>query len=81
MENWAIPYFGRFRLAEVEPPDVRAFVAKLEAAGLRAERVFLGQGLAPRNAAVGVLTRDLQTCQACDECSCRLLPKAESNAD
>ncbi|HEU0019238.1 MAG TPA: tyrosine-type recombinase/integrase [Thermoleophilaceae bacterium] len=34
MERWAIPYFERFQLAEVEPPDVRAFVGHLEAKGL-----------------------------------------------
>ncbi len=27
MERWAFPYFARFRLADVEPPDVREFVA------------------------------------------------------
>jgi integrase len=30
----AIPFFGRYRLAEVEPPDVRLFVAHLERKGL-----------------------------------------------
>lgn len=35
MERWSIPYFGRARLEEVEPPDVRAFICHLEAAGLR----------------------------------------------
>jgi integrase len=35
MERWAIPYFRDSRLEEVEPPDVRAFVVHLEAAGLR----------------------------------------------
>jgi hypothetical protein len=34
LERFAIPDFGRFRLAEVEPPDVRAFVAALEGRGL-----------------------------------------------
>lgn len=35
MERWAFPYFARYRLADVEPPDVREFIAHLEAAGLR----------------------------------------------
>jgi integrase len=35
MEQWALPYFGRCRLSEVEAPDVRAFVAHMEAKGLR----------------------------------------------
>ena len=35
VENWAVPYFDGYRLAEVEPPDVRAFVGHLEEAGLR----------------------------------------------
>jgi len=30
----AIPYFRGYKLAEVEPPDVRRFIAKLEADGL-----------------------------------------------
>jgi integrase len=34
LERWAIPYFRRYRLAEVEPPDVREFVGHLEANGL-----------------------------------------------
>lgn len=35
MENWTLPYFRGFKLADVEPPDVRAFIARLEAGGLR----------------------------------------------
>ena len=35
MEQWALPYFGRYRLSDVEAPDVRAFVAHIEAKGLR----------------------------------------------
>jgi site-specific recombinase XerD len=34
MERWTIPYFRPYRLAEIEPPDVRAFVGHLEAEGL-----------------------------------------------
>jgi integrase len=34
-ERWVLPYFVGFKLAEVEPPDVRAFVGHLEEAGLR----------------------------------------------
>ncbi len=30
LERWAIPYFRGQRLAEVEPPDVRAFVSSME---------------------------------------------------
>ena len=32
IEQYAIPFFRRFRLADVEPPDVREFVAYLELA-------------------------------------------------
>lgn len=39
VERWAIPFFARFKLAEIEPPDVRAFVTHLEASGLRASTV------------------------------------------
>src|SRR5262245_52134545 len=35
LERWAFPYFRRHRLADVEPPDVREFVAHLEREGLR----------------------------------------------
>ena len=35
IERWAVPFFRGHKLAEVEPPDVRAFVGHLEAAGLR----------------------------------------------
>jgi integrase len=35
MEGWVLPFFARYRLADVEAPDVRAFVSHLEAAGLR----------------------------------------------
>jgi integrase len=35
MENWTVPHFRGFKLAEIEPPDVREFIARLEAAGLR----------------------------------------------
>jgi hypothetical protein len=35
MERWTIPYFQRYRLSEVEPPDVREFIGHLEAKGLR----------------------------------------------
>lgn len=35
IERWAIPYFRGYRLEEVEPPDVRAFIGHLEAKGLR----------------------------------------------
>lgn len=34
LERWAVPYFGRRRLAKVERRHVRAFVTHLEAAGL-----------------------------------------------
>jgi integrase len=34
LTRYAIPYFDRYRLADVEPPDVRAFVSHLEAKGL-----------------------------------------------
>jgi integrase len=39
MERWALPYFASFKLAEVEPPDVRAFVGHLGDAGLRPSSV------------------------------------------
>jgi integrase len=39
LENWTIPYFGGCRLADVEPPDVRAFVTHLDEAGLRASTI------------------------------------------
>lgn len=39
VERWAIPFFARLKLAEIEPPDVRAFVTHLEASGLRASTV------------------------------------------
>ena len=35
LKRWAIPHFRGYRLEEVEPPDVRAFVTYLEGAGLR----------------------------------------------
>jgi integrase len=35
MERWSIPYFRRFKLAEVEPPDVREFIGHLAAKGLK----------------------------------------------
>ncbi|HMC50321.1 MAG TPA: site-specific integrase [Solirubrobacterales bacterium] len=35
MERWVIPHFGGCRLDEVEPPDVRDFIAELDEAGLR----------------------------------------------
>ncbi len=34
LERHAIPFFARYRLAEIEPADVRAFVQRLEGAGL-----------------------------------------------
>lgn len=34
VERYAIPHFGSIRLAEIEPPDVRRFVRRLEGAGL-----------------------------------------------
>lgn len=39
MRRWTIPYFRRYRLAELDPPDVRAFVGHLEAAGLKPSTV------------------------------------------
>jgi integrase len=39
LEKWVIPEFGRFHLAEVEPPDVRAFVGSLEREGLRPDSI------------------------------------------
>jgi integrase len=39
VERWAIPFFAGSKLAEIEPPEVRAFVTHLEAAGLRASTV------------------------------------------
>jgi integrase len=39
IERWALPFFAGYRLAEVEPPDVRAFIAHLEDAGLRPSSV------------------------------------------
>ncbi len=35
MEIWALPFFARYRLADVEAPDVRAFVHHLEDSQLR----------------------------------------------
>jgi hypothetical protein len=35
MQRHVVPYFRRYRLADVAPPDVRAFVGHLEAKGLR----------------------------------------------
>lgn len=39
IENWTIPHFRGFKLAEIEPPDVREFIAQLEAARLRASSI------------------------------------------
>jgi integrase len=39
MERWVIPRFGGFKLADVEPPDVREFVAYLCGEGLRPSSV------------------------------------------
>lgn len=37
--NYAIPFFRRYRLSEVEPPDVRRFIDFLEGRGLKAGSV------------------------------------------
>jgi integrase len=39
MERWTLPYFGGFKLSEVDPPDVRDFVRHLGDAGLRPSSV------------------------------------------
>lgn len=39
MERWVIPYFGHFKLAEVEAPDVRSLIQHLCDEGLRAASV------------------------------------------
>lgn len=35
IERWAIPFFGRYKLAEIEPTDVRRFVQHMESEGVR----------------------------------------------
>ncbi len=39
LERYAIPWFRRYKLADVEPPDVRRFIDMLEGRGLRAGSV------------------------------------------
>ena len=39
IERRAIPYFRRQRLGEIEPPDIRAFIANLERDGLAASSI------------------------------------------
>jgi hypothetical protein len=39
IESYALPFFCGYRLAEVEPPDVRAFIAELERGGLASASV------------------------------------------
>lgn len=39
IEAYAIPFFDRYRLAEIEPPDVRRFVLSLERHGLKASSI------------------------------------------
>jgi integrase len=45
LEQYVIPFFRGWRLAEIEPPDVRRFVRDLEASGLRPTSVI--KNLAP----------------------------------
>lgn len=35
IERWAIPFFERYRIAEIEPPDVRRFVRHMEDEGVQ----------------------------------------------
>jgi integrase len=56
MEKWTIPHFRGFRLAEVEPPDVREFIARLEAGGLRPSSI--GSVLAPLKAMYATAVED-----------------------
>jgi integrase len=66
LERHAIPFFGTARLGEIDPPDVREFIAKLTGSGLTANsaRAYFGpvralfaqafdDGHIPRNPAAG----------------------------
>jgi integrase len=39
VETYAVPFFVGYRLAEIEPPDVRRFVQSLERRGIRASSI------------------------------------------
>lgn len=39
IETYAVPFFVGYRLAEIEPPDVRRFVQSLERRGIRASSI------------------------------------------
>lgn len=39
IEQWAMPFFGRMKLGDIDPPDVRAFVAHMQKKGARAPTV------------------------------------------
>jgi len=39
MELYALPFFHRYRVSEIEPPDVRRFVKSLEDRGMRAPSI------------------------------------------
>jgi integrase len=48
IEGYAIPFFARQRLSDIEPPDVRAFVRSLEERGMKAGSIR--KNLAPLKA-------------------------------
>jgi integrase len=90
MERWAVPYFERFRLAEVEPPDVRAFIGHLEAAGLRAPSIrsviaplramyatAVEDGVVPTNPTRDVRVGALRGTEAAEEERTRAMTRAE----
>ncbi len=56
LERWSLPYFAGRRLADVEPPDVRGFVAHLERKGLRSSSVR--RTLAPLRAMFATAVED-----------------------
>jgi hypothetical protein len=42
LDRYAIPFFGTARLGEIDPPDVREFIAELTGSGLTANRARTG---------------------------------------
>jgi integrase len=56
LENHAIPFLGSYKLGEIEPPDVRAFVVHLEGKGMRPGAVR--RALAPVRALFATAVED-----------------------
>ena len=56
IESYALPFFRGHRLAEVEPPDIRAFIAEMEQGGLASASVV--KNLSPLKAMFATAVED-----------------------